>query len=98
MPVQSEAVLEAGLIATLRQMDYAVHGQTAAELIVNRAYAENEHIGLTTWENAPDGKIVKTDRTLMADFKNFPPRHSLYYGRLLQISLIHLFRPGHGCH
>ena len=40
---------------------YAVHGQTAAELIVNRANAEKEHMGLTTWENAPDGKIVKTD-------------------------------------
>ena len=43
------------------KMHYAVHGQTAAELIVNRANAEKEHMGLTTWENAPDGKIVKTD-------------------------------------
>lgn len=43
------------------KMHYAVHGQTAAELIVNRADAEKEHMGLTTWENAPDGKIVKTD-------------------------------------
>ena len=43
------------------KMHYAVHRHTAAELIVERADAEQEHMGLTTWENAPDGKIVKTD-------------------------------------
>ncbi|MBP5724831.1 MAG: virulence RhuM family protein [Bacteroidales bacterium] len=43
------------------KMHYAVHQHTAAELIMERADAEKEHMGLTTWENAPDGKIVKTD-------------------------------------
>lgn len=43
------------------KMHYAVHGHTAAELIVERASADKEHMGLTTWENAPDGKIVKPD-------------------------------------
>ena len=43
------------------KVHYAVHGRTAAELIVERADAEQEHMGLTSWENAPDGKIVKTD-------------------------------------
>jgi hypothetical protein len=43
------------------KMHYAVHGRTAAELIVERADADKEYMGLTTWENAPDGKIVKTD-------------------------------------
>ena len=43
------------------KMHYAVHGRTAAELIKERADAKKEHMGLTTWENAPDGKIVKTD-------------------------------------
>ena len=43
------------------KMHYAVHGRTAAELIVERADAEQEHMGLTSWENAPEGKIVKTD-------------------------------------
>ena len=43
------------------KMHYAVHEQTAAELIVERADAEKEHMGLTSWENAPNGKIVKTD-------------------------------------
>ena len=42
-------------------MHYATHGHTPAELIVERANAEKEHMGLTTWENAPEGKIVKTD-------------------------------------
>ena len=43
------------------KIHYAVHGHTAAELIVDRADARKEHMGLTTWENAPDGKIVKSD-------------------------------------
>lgn len=43
------------------KMHYAVHGHTAAELIIDRANAEKEHMGLTTWENAPNGKIVKPD-------------------------------------
>ncbi|MDM8268037.1 virulence RhuM family protein [Barnesiella viscericola] len=43
------------------KMHHAVHGHTAAELIVERADAEKEHMGLTSWENAPNGKIVKTD-------------------------------------
>lgn len=43
------------------KMHYAVHEHTAAELIVERADSEKEHMGLTSWENAPNGKIVKTD-------------------------------------
>ena len=43
------------------KIHYAVHGHTVAELIVDRANAEKEYMGLTTWENAPDGKIVKSD-------------------------------------
>lgn len=50
------------------KMHYAVHGHTAAELIVERANAEQEHMGLTTWENAPDGKIVKTDVTIAKNY------------------------------
>ena len=50
------------------KMHYAVHGHTAAELIVNRADAEKEHMGLTTWENAPDGKIVKTDVSIAKNY------------------------------
>lgn len=43
------------------KMHYATHGHTAAGLIVERADVKKEHMGLTTWENAPEGKIVKTD-------------------------------------
>ncbi len=50
------------------KMHYAVHGHTAAELIVKRADAEQEHMGLTTWENAPDGKIVKTDVSIAKNY------------------------------
>ena len=50
------------------KMHYAVHGHTAAELIVERANADKEHMGLTTWENAPDGKIVKTDVTIAKNY------------------------------
>ena len=50
------------------KMHYAVHGHTAAELIVNRADAEREHMGLTTWEKAPNGKIVKTDVSVAKNY------------------------------
>jgi hypothetical protein len=43
------------------KLHYAVHGHTASELIMTRANAEKEHMGLTSWEKSPDGKIVKTD-------------------------------------
>jgi hypothetical protein len=50
------------------KMHYAVHRHTAAELIMERADAKQEHMGLTTWENAPDGKIVKTDVTIAKNY------------------------------
>lgn len=50
------------------KMHYAVHGHTATELIVERANAEKEHMGLTSWENAPDGKIVKTDVSIAKNY------------------------------
>ena len=50
------------------KMHYAVHGHTAAELIVERACAEKENMGLTTWENAPDGKIVKPDVSVAKNY------------------------------
>lgn len=50
------------------KMHYAVHGHTAAELIIYRANAEKEHMGLTTWENAPNGKIVKPDVSIAKNY------------------------------
>ena len=50
------------------KMHYAVHGHTAAELIVERADAKKEHMGLTTWENSPHGKIVKPDVSVAKNY------------------------------
>ena len=50
------------------KMHWAVHRHTAAEVIVERANAEKEHMGLTTWESAPDGKIVKADVTVAKNY------------------------------
>ena len=50
------------------KMHYAVHGHTAAELIVERANAEKENMGLTTWEKAPSGKILKTDVSIAKNY------------------------------
>ena len=43
------------------KMHFAIHGNTAAEVIVSRANAGKDHMGLTTWEGSPHGKIHKTD-------------------------------------
>ena len=50
------------------KMHFAVHRHTAAELIYERADATKEHMGLTTWENAPDGKILKADVTVAKNY------------------------------
>ena len=50
------------------KMHYAVHGHTASELIVERADHTKEHMGLTTWADAPDGKIKKSDVTIAKNY------------------------------
>ena len=50
------------------KMHYAVHGHTAAELIMERADSTREHMGLTTWQDAPDGKIKKSDVTVAKNY------------------------------
>jgi len=47
---------------------YAIHGHTAAELIMERASAEKEHMGLTTWDRSPNGKILKTDVSIAKNY------------------------------
>lgn len=49
-------------------MHYAVSHQTAAEIVYNRANAEKPHMGLTTWKNAPDGRVVKSDVTIAKNY------------------------------
>ena len=43
------------------KLHFAIHGHTAAELIMDRANSGKDHMGLTSWERAPEGKIIKTD-------------------------------------
>ena len=50
------------------KMHYAVHGHTAAELVVERADHTKDHMGLTTWADAPEGKIKKSDVTVAKNY------------------------------
>lgn len=50
------------------KMHYAVHGNTAAEVIMARADHTKQHMGLTSWRNAPDGKIVKADVSVAKNY------------------------------
>ena len=50
------------------KMHFAIHGHTAAELIVERADHQKEHMGLTTWADAPEGKIKKSDVTVAKNY------------------------------
>ncbi|OAV69026.1 Virulence protein [Bacteroidales bacterium Barb6XT] len=67
------------------KLHYAVHGHTAAELIAARADADKERMGLTSWENAPDGKIVKTDVSVAKNYLSEPELESL--GRIVNAYL-----------
>ena len=49
-------------------MHYAVTKQTAAEIIYDRADAERPHMGLTSWKNAPDGRVIKSDVTIAKNY------------------------------
>ena len=50
------------------KMHFAVSGNTAAEIIYNRADSEKEHMGLTSWKDAPDGKILKSDVVIAKNY------------------------------
>jgi len=52
------------------KLHFAIHGGTAAELIVQRADSGKDHMGLTSWEKAPDGKILKTDVVVAKNYLN----------------------------
>lgn len=62
MDYSAEAETTQTFFATVQnKLHFAIHGHTAAELVVDRADSEKEHMGLTTWRNAPKGKILKPD-------------------------------------
>ena len=54
--------------AVQNMMHYAVTHRTAAEIVFDRADAEKPHMGLMTWKNAPDGRIVKSDVTIAKNY------------------------------
>ena len=52
------------------KLHFAIHGHTAAELVKDRADADRPHMGLATWENAPDGKVIKSDVSIAKNYLN----------------------------
>ena len=67
------------------KMHYAVHRHTAAEIIVERADANKDHMGLTTWEAMPDGKIIKADVTIAKNYLN--EEEMMYLERIVSLYL-----------
>ena len=67
------------------KLHYAVHGHTAAELIMTRVNVEKTHMGLTSWEKSPDGKIVKTDVSIAKNYLTETELESL--GRIVNAYL-----------
>ncbi|NLU24057.1 MAG: virulence RhuM family protein [Clostridiales bacterium] len=59
------------------KMHFAVHGHTAAEVIYERADADKPHMGLTSWKDAPDGKIIKSDVSVAKNYLTEDELHSL---------------------
>lgn len=63
------------------KLHFAIHGQTAAEVIIDRANSKKNNMGLTSWENAPAGKIMKID---VAVAKNYlSPEELKSLGRIV---------------
>lgn len=59
------------------KLHFAIHGKTAAELIVDRANAEKDNMGLTTWKNSPRGKILKSDVSVEKNYLTLEEMDSL---------------------
>jgi len=67
------------------KLHFAIHGNTAAELIMQRADSKKNRVGLTTWEKAPDGKILKTDVSIAKNYLSKTELESL--GRIVNAYL-----------
>lgn len=86
MDYNKDAVITKEFFAKVQnKLHYAIHGHTAAELIVSRANAEKEHMGLTSWEKSPNGKIVKTDVSIAKNYLTETELESL--GRIVNAYL-----------
>lgn len=67
------------------KLHYAIHGRTASELVVERADSNKPHMGLTSWEDSPNGKILKTDVTVAKNYLKAEELDSL--GRIVNAYL-----------
>lgn len=67
------------------KLHFATHRHTAAEVIVKRADADKKHMGLTTWESAPAGKIIKTDVSIAKNYLN--EKEMKYLERIVSLYL-----------
>lgn len=67
------------------KLHFAIHGRTAAELIVERADSQQPHMGLSTWAKAPEGKILKTDVVVAKNYLTQTELESL--GRIVNAYL-----------
>jgi len=67
------------------KLHFAIHGHTAAELIMERADSEKPHMGLTSWEKAPDGKVQKPDAIVAKNYLTKEELQSL--GRIVNAYL-----------
>ena len=65
---KSSSITKRFYASVQNKMHYAVHGHTADELIVERADHKKEHMGLTTWADAPDGKIKRSDVSIAKNY------------------------------
>lgn len=69
MDYDANAPTTKNFFATVQnKLHFAIHGHTAAEVIFDRADAEKEHMGLTSWKRAPDGKILKSDVSVAKNY------------------------------
>jgi len=69
MDYKAEAETTQTFFASVQnKLHFATHGRTAAELIMTRADRKKEKMGLTTWKNAPEGKIIKTDVSVAKNY------------------------------
>lgn len=67
------------------KLHFSIHGNTAAELIYERTDSQKEKMGLTSWKNSPDGKILKTDVSIAKNYLNKDEMESL--GRIVNAYL-----------
>ena len=65
----SNSIITRNFYATMQnKFHYAITGKTAAEIIYEKSDANKEHMGLTTWKNAPKGRILKKDSTVAKNY------------------------------